>query len=173
MTKIKKNPLGFTLIELLVVIAIIGILAALGFFGFSTAQKKARDAQRKNDLKEVKQALEAYAGAHTGFYPCSATTATCPLGDGNSQDTGGNTGIFATTGPLAAYLPNPSKIDDPIGSSTTYFYQYNGNTTTGDAYVLSATLEAEGTNKWWVVCSNGMTGIHTATARPSSATCPL
>jgi len=165
---------GFTLVELLVVIAIIGILAALGLYGFTTAQKKARDTQRRNDLKELKQALEAYAGSHNGFYPLSTY-------NGNS-DNSLNSGIFAggctgtTPGPLCSYLPDPSKIDDPTPDATTYFYQYNGQATGGDAYVLSATLEAEkvGSDQaLWVVCSNGMTGIPASAARPTDSTCPL
>jgi len=64
--KIKK---GFTLIELLIVMAIIMILAAILFVRFSTAQKKARDATRKADLKEIQNALEMYADDHKGAVP--------------------------------------------------------------------------------------------------------
>lgn len=54
-----KARQGLSLIELLVVIAILGILAS----GISVAmvghQKKARDAQRKNDMQTFKKAMEA------------------------------------------------------------------------------------------------------------------
>ncbi len=53
------NKPAFTLIELLVVIAIIGILSTTGFFAFTSSQKRARDTQRKNDLAQVKKAMEA------------------------------------------------------------------------------------------------------------------
>jgi len=56
--KIKKS--GFTLIELLVVVVILGILAAVGLGQFYTAQKRGRDAQRKENLASITKALEMY-----------------------------------------------------------------------------------------------------------------
>lgn len=68
---LKKRVEGFTLIELLVVIAIIGILAGLIILGFNSVRKKARDAQRKSDLKQLQLALEEYFG-QTESYPTGA-----------------------------------------------------------------------------------------------------
>lgn len=51
---------GFTLIELLVVISIIGVLATLIIANFNAARSRARDAQRKSDLREIKAALMMY-----------------------------------------------------------------------------------------------------------------
>ncbi|KKW03189.1 MAG: Pilin domain protein [Candidatus Beckwithbacteria bacterium GW2011_GWC2_49_11] len=59
---------GFTLIELLVSITIIGILASIGLGTFQNSQKKSRDTRRKNDLKQVSLALEAYLN-DKGQYP--------------------------------------------------------------------------------------------------------
>lgn len=62
---------GFTLIELLVAIAIIGILSTLGLVSFGEAQKRARDAQRKADLRQIQTALRAYYN-EKGRYPESS-----------------------------------------------------------------------------------------------------
>ena len=62
----KKN--SFTLIELVVVMAIIGILSVVGVYSYNSIMKNARDAKRKNDLKEIQVALENYKVAH-GTYP--------------------------------------------------------------------------------------------------------
>jgi len=66
----KKN--AFTLVELLVVMAILGILAFVSLANFRTSQIKARDAQRKSDLRQIANALEAYMSDHGG-YPTSGT----------------------------------------------------------------------------------------------------
>jgi len=54
-----KNK-GFTLIELVIVMAIIATLTALATFNFSQARVRARDVQRKNELKAIQNALELY-----------------------------------------------------------------------------------------------------------------
>jgi len=57
---VKTAKSGFTLIELLVVVVILGILAAVGLGQFYTAQKRGRDAQRKENLSSITKALEMY-----------------------------------------------------------------------------------------------------------------
>ena len=51
---------GFTLIELLVVVAIIGMLSSVVLASLNTARGSARDAQRGQNIKQVKTALELY-----------------------------------------------------------------------------------------------------------------
>lgn len=54
------NQLGFTLIELMITITIIAIISAVGVVSYSQAQKIARDARRKQDLRTIATALEIY-----------------------------------------------------------------------------------------------------------------
>jgi len=64
---------GFTLIELLVVIAIIGGLSAMLLPNYMAARERARDAQRKNDLKQIQKALEMYKlDQNPAAYPVNA-----------------------------------------------------------------------------------------------------
>ena len=58
LTNKTMNKKGFTLIELLVVVVIIGILATAGFSAFTSAQKKARDGIRTNDVGQIKGTIE-------------------------------------------------------------------------------------------------------------------
>ncbi len=102
---------GFTLIELLVVIAIIGILAAFAFASFTSAQARARDAQRKNDLNQLKKALEFAKSDSTSasYYPDSTTQPSF----GNAFPNGGtNSGGYMKKVPL-----------DPKNTGT-YVYAY-------------------------------------------------
>ncbi len=79
---------GFTLLELLVVIGIISVLIAMGAVSYSTAQKKARDAKRKGDLRVFQNCYEQYYSYNNNFkYPiisaslstnCGGTTITLP-----------------------------------------------------------------------------------------------
>jgi len=65
------NKKGFTLIELLVVIAIIGILAVIILAALSQARKSARDAKRKEAVRNVMTAIETYASVNDDTYPQS------------------------------------------------------------------------------------------------------
>jgi len=78
---------GFTLLEMLVVIGIIAVLIGMGSVSYSTAQKKARDAKRRGDLKAIQNSLEQYYSICNYKYPSSvpaggnnltATTVNCP-----------------------------------------------------------------------------------------------
>ncbi len=72
--KLNNFKKGFTLVELLVVMAILGILAVVSLANFRTSQMKGRDAQRKSDLRQIANALEAYMSDHGG-YPSAGTGA--------------------------------------------------------------------------------------------------
>jgi general secretion pathway protein G len=63
-----QKPAGFTLMELLIVIAIIAVLTTFTVANFLTGRTRARDAQRKSDLRQIQAALELYR-ADQGTYP--------------------------------------------------------------------------------------------------------
>jgi type II secretion system protein G len=115
--KFIKNNKGFTLIELLIVIAIIGVLSAFILANLIGAQARARDGQRKSDLRQIQAAFELYRADQNG-YPLS-------LPGCNSSLTNGVGGTI--------YMQKM-----PCDPSTKQPYIYNPN---GSGYSLSACLE--------------------------------
>lgn len=128
MKKIKET--GFTLIELLVVIAIISGLSALLVPNFMGARERARDAQRKSDLKQIQKALEMYRqDQNPPAYPIPDSTcgSTCFPNSGN-QWASGNT----------IYMNKVPKDPNRSGNGGAYYYSVDNNNLT---YTLCACLE--------------------------------
>jgi len=133
---ILKRDSGFTLLELLIVIVIIGILALLIIPNITSAPKKARDTQRKTDLRAIQQGLEEYFVNNNG-YPVSAsfTPADQVLGSTNQSGPLDNAQNGAT--PIMKTVPTDPKNASPYQ----YTYQSSGST-----YTLNACLENAGDN---------------------------
>ncbi len=112
---------GFTLIELVVVMAIIAILTALASFNFNQARLRARDVQRKSELKAIQNALELYKNDQMPqTYPSNAQ------------------GLTATLVPMfMAKLPIDPKEKVTSGSWMGYIY----NRTSALNYTLQTCLE--------------------------------
>lgn len=63
--QLKNNQSGFTFVELLVVIVIMAVLvAASANYLFSQGGSKARDIERKNDMKQVGALLEQFTSSY-------------------------------------------------------------------------------------------------------------
>ncbi len=126
------------MIEMLVVISIIGILATLVAANLNSARSRARDAQRKSDMKNLQTALRLYYNDF-GVYPgasgggnilgCgSATppTSLCPWGSEWSSGSEPDETVYMSA------LPR-----DPLSPTQSYRYTFVNS----DDYVLSACLE--------------------------------
>ena len=118
---------GFTLMELLIVIAIAGIMASMVLIFISSYMPRARDSQRKSDLRRIVIALEDNYN-DTGKYSSGdmwGKIAGIPWGN--------------------SWLPYMKKIPkDPLGSRF-YFYETDkdpeGNYAGKFFYILYAKLE--------------------------------
>ncbi|OGD86182.1 hypothetical protein A2Z23_02330 [Candidatus Curtissbacteria bacterium RBG_16_39_7] len=75
MSSYKANQKGLTLIELLMVIAILSLMASIIIKAIDPIKKmsQARDAKRKMDLAQLRDALSAYEATHGG-YPYNGDT---------------------------------------------------------------------------------------------------
>jgi len=128
-----KKSLGFTLIELLVVIAIISSLSALLVPNFMGARERARDAQRKSDLKQIQKALEMYRQdinppgyPNTGFFISNVNK--CWYKEGTDDSCPSDKAIYMNKIPK-----DPNRNENNGG----YYYTNDGNLT----YTLCACLE--------------------------------
>ncbi len=131
----KKNK-GFTLIELLVVIAIIGLLASVVMTSFNTARKKARDARRIADIKQIQLALELYYDANSE-YPMLRTYTNSASDGCGYQD-----GWCDLEDDLSPYIPSLPR--DPLGLQDTYRYYYDGGESDDYGYGLMIRFEDSG-----------------------------
>lgn len=128
---------GFTLVELLVTIAIIGILSSVGLTTFTSAQKKSRDARRKNDLATIAKALEVYYN-DLGRYPADSTNQIkgCTVDSSTEVVCNWNSAFqHADTNPDTIYLITLPA--DPSSSQNYYYDAISAN----KAYQLYARLE--------------------------------
>jgi len=128
---------GFTLIELLVVIAIIGLLASIVFSSLSGARVKARDANRKSDLKQIQAALELYFVKY-GQYPCA--TAGCASNSVTNLSPGSNAITELITAKAFSTFPN-DPTNSNSGSCNNVGKGYCYCSIGGNSYVLSIDTE--------------------------------
>ncbi|OGM09005.1 hypothetical protein A2W13_00615 [Candidatus Woesebacteria bacterium RBG_16_36_11] len=147
-----KNPIlkilnkGFTLIELLVVISIIAILATLLIANINSARARARDAQRKADLRNIQTALRLYYNDYA-VYPASSNGQIVGCGPGGDLAT-----VCAWNEPFATneqtYMSILPGDPSPDGS---YVYARTAN----DEYTLQTCLENRSDDKCGIACENG------------------
>ena len=126
---------AFTLIELMVTIAIIGVLTGLASLSYTGIKARSRDAQRKNDLSQIKLALSTYYSAQIpAQYVIAASKIT--LNDTNDTLTAALKPAYIRDIPL-----------DPLNTnSNVYKYQ---SLNTGKNFNLFGTLENKNDTKGW------------------------
>lgn len=131
MIKISRDTFllkGFTLIELLVVIAIIGLLSAVMLAPIQSSRKKARDAKRSSEMKNIQTALQVYFDDN-GTYP--VVTAGVDTGwRSQCASYGGYANNMVMPGLVPNYLPRLPV--DPLNTATAgneycYLYRSNGS----------------------------------------------
>ena len=156
----KKNTIkAFTLVEMLIVIVIIGILIASLMPRMQTAQGRARDVARKNDLSQIQTAIIT-SQSDRGKWPGI---------DSGAVDAGIDVGDIKTD-LLNAWMsevptdPNLSNVviwlwgETNSGSGWQYQYMVAKRNWVDNAwFVLMAKTEVEWSSNW-VVCGSDLAG---------------
>lgn len=117
---------AFTLIELLVVISIIGILTTLVAANLNSARSRARDAERKSDLKNISTALRLYFNDNGSYPPISGDI---PWGEAWN---GSGSTVYMNS------VPQDPLFVSSGGTSPNYLYELGSPT---DTFTLTACLE--------------------------------
>ena len=123
-----KNSKGFTLIELMIAISVVAVLATIGMVMYSSTQKTSRDAKRKADMRDIKEAMYTRK-SNTGSFCIPAVACTISSNAYYPIDafySGYPTGGIPPI--LASYFK--SSPADPLGATAGYYY---GLRITGDS----------------------------------------
>lgn len=130
---------GLTLVELLVVVTLIGMLAAFITSGFQASQRRGRDVTRKNDLRQLTEALELFY-ADYGSYPAddSGEIAACPYNPGTQTGGACAWGSDQLTDGSTMYI---KKVPGDSTNGRTYFYRIVPGSS-NQKYQLFARLES-------------------------------
>jgi len=114
--KFSRQQSGFTLIELLVVIFIIGVLTGIILPNFIGSRQRARDARRKEELDNIKNALRLYYN-DSQEYPSDLDAvdpdymSSVPVDPSTGSEYGYCTGSDNDTFVLCAELENAGDLD--------------------------------------------------------------
>lgn len=120
---------GFTLLEVLVVVAIFTILASIILAAMSGAKARARDARRKEDLNEIRKAIELYQSNNQEL-PGISGAPNCLSGCDSTQVQPWIPGLTSD------YIPVVS-MDPSNGATSKYRYR----TATDGTFELDAVVE--------------------------------
>jgi prepilin-type N-terminal cleavage/methylation domain-containing protein len=139
---------GFTLIEMLIVITVIALLAMMVIPRMLAAQRRAKEAQLRADLKQIRDAVERFEST-TGAWPPSLGDVIAQSGAAISADLdgrGGGVDRSAYDGPYmvkGAGSPLPS---DPFTEAANWNY----DNASGAVHSTSALAALDGTqyNTW-------------------------
>ena len=142
MISYKKKYSGFTIVELLIVIVVIGILAALVIVTYNGIQQKARDTERKTDIKALQGHFEAY-WADQAKYPTLTQANDSTFRTANFK--GLDNASFADPKNSASQQLCASTAANCYGYATTPANCDNGANGDCTNYTLTATLESGGT----------------------------
>lgn len=148
----KNKQSGFTLMELLIVMVIMSILVAIATGSYASSSRRGRDNRRKNDLRSLVTALEAYYN-DKGQYPVGSAGVMMGCGALDAQACSWG-GAFRDQYSTLYMVLLPS---DPISTQTYYYVS-----TSGTNFKIYAKLE--NTNDAGDgVDQNGYTGTNCST----------
>jgi prepilin-type N-terminal cleavage/methylation domain-containing protein len=138
---------GFTLLEVLIVITVIAALALIVIPRAAAAQRRAKEAQLRGNLKQLRDAIEHFE-AVTAAWPPALADLMASDGTGVSSDFDGRGGWVDRTAYDGPYLVTGSGNlpNDPFSGAADWTY----SNITGDVHSSSTLTAMDGSayNSW-------------------------
>lgn len=121
------SKLGMTRNESIFIVATLLVIGVLAFVNFQEAEVKARDVQRKNDLRALRGGFNDYF-RELGYFPIGRDGKVAACGDplGTKECTWGADPVVDPDNPEKVYIKVLNV--DPKASSEVYAYVYFSNT---------------------------------------------
>jgi prepilin-type N-terminal cleavage/methylation domain-containing protein len=152
--KKRRQRSGFSLLELVIVIVIMGIVAAVAIPRMSRGSAGAADGALSGNLAVLRNAIDMYAGEHTGVNPTAANIAdqltmyTDSAGATNATKTA--THIY---GPYMRKIPTlpvgAEKGSDAIAAAAAASVGWVYNSTSGAIQANTGAAETDAAGKLW------------------------
>lgn len=147
--KFKKPGQGFTIVELLIVIVVIGLLAALVIVQFSNVQARARDSERKSDIRAIQSKVAEFY-ALNGAYPTALDSAGLELPAEACKGPGAAPTVDCSTTPSYTYKAFLQATTLPTNETDAVAATADGT----DKYILYTTGMETGGENFYSVSSN-------------------
>jgi len=135
---LQKNNKGFTLIELLVVVSIIGLLSTMAVVSLNNSRKKARDAKRMSDVKQLSNLIDTKVANSNGDYT-DVFGAGCGVVDGTASTT--CMGVFEETNTANIIDPSAQPADAVCQNTTAAPCNYAVASSSDTYYEICFSLE--------------------------------
>jgi prepilin-type N-terminal cleavage/methylation domain-containing protein len=134
---------GFTLVEVLIVIIVIAVLAVIVIPRLIAAQRQAKEARLRGNLKQLRVAIEQFE-ATTGAWPPALADVMATSGTDISADLDGRGGWIDRSAYNGPYLVTGSGNlpNDPFTLSADWAYSNTG----GDVHSSSDLTAVDGTS---------------------------
>ena len=147
----KRDAKGFTIVELLIVIVVIGILAALVIIQFTNIQARARDTERKSDMRSIQSKLAEYY-ALNGRYPTALNDSGLNLPSDSCKAPGGTGDCSTPDYSYKAFLTATALPADTFAASSGA--TADGSATDSGKYILYVNNMETGSSTYYRVTSN-------------------
>lgn len=117
-----KSEAGFTFVEIMIVVTVVAILIAIGIMSFNGSTRRAKNAERKNDITIIYNELERSYRAQSAVAEPSYPATTADIGEYVAKLTENNDVVTAPGANSNSVIPAVN-ADRQVPEPNQYIYQ--------------------------------------------------